>query len=520
MGKNCDNNIKVYVTSYNEEVTGSNNTVRIIWPDGRRCSFVIDCGLFQENEWNDYNNNLLPYDASGIDFALITHAHTDHVGRFPYLTKCGFIGDIYTTKETATIIPMMLHETLERMEEDFKRNILIWQKVKKERSKHCGKKDKHLMKKEEKKLSKEEKERKAKKCKKYSSKDINFDKPKMLFGEEDIEQVLKQLCIMRNDETFSPCEGVEITFIPNAHLLGAVLIYCHVYDESSEINFLVTGDLGMYNRVTKLSTEIPKEISEKVNFILSEATYGADTSPRDPVAEKAKHCEIINEFLQKKNGTIMYLSNSLERPQVIAQDLKELQQDDRVKETLSGVPIYLDTTFGSKCHRTYAKMIGTDYLPHGFRVITKEERDSVKQSIGPKIIICTSPHFYQGSFLNYGKEAIENSNLALIFAAYAPDNVTSKMNLERGTKMHFAGEDVVLRCKMDQLKCYSAHVTKVQLEEFLSQFSHANVVLFNHGVNEAKKNYETHFKTDIRDTFALLYGKTVVITKDGISKIY
>lgn len=519
MSKNCDS-IKVYVTSYNEEVTGSNNTVRIIWPNGRRCNFVIDCGLFQENEWNDYNNNLLPYEADGIDFAVVTHAHTDHVGRLPYLTKCGFSGDIYTSKETASLLPMMLHETLERMDDEFRRNVAIWQKYRKERNKHEGKKDKHLRIKEEKKLSKKQKERKEKEKQKYSSKDISHDKPHMLYGEEDITDVITQLSVKPMNETFSPCEGVEITFIPNAHLLGAVLVYCHIFDENSEVNFLATGDLGMYNRVTKLSTEIPEEIKNKVNFVICEATYGADEDPRDPVAEREKHCNIITEYLGKKKGTIMYLSNSLERPQVIAQDLKELQQDKRVEDILKDVPIYLDTTFGGICHRAYAKIIGTDYLPHNFKVIDKEQRDTVKHSKGPKIIICTSPQFYQGSFLNYGKEALENHNLAVIFAAYAPENVTSKMNLERGSKMHFAGEEVTLNCKLDQFKCYSAHIKKDQLEQFLDQFSNVKVVLFNHGVVEAKKNYEIHFKTEDRDTLAMLYGKTIVLTKDGIYKIY
>ena len=115
---------------------------------------------------------------------------------------------------------------------------------------------------------------------------------------------------------------------------------------------------------------------------------------------------------------------------------------------------------------------------------------------------------------------MENHNLAVIFAAYAPENVTSKMNLERGSKMHFAGEEVTLNCKLDQFKCYSAHIKKDQLEQFLDQFSNVNVVLFNHGVVEAKKNYEIHFKTEDRDTLAMLYGKTIVLTKDGIYKIY
>ena len=56
-----EDRLKVYVTSYSEEVTGSNNHVKIQWPDGRSVCFLVDCGLFQEKEHNHINASKLPY---------------------------------------------------------------------------------------------------------------------------------------------------------------------------------------------------------------------------------------------------------------------------------------------------------------------------------------------------------------------------------------------------------------------------------------------------------------------------
>ena len=115
----CSHKIKVYVTSYSEEVTGSCNHVKVEWPDGRELAFVVDCGLFQEKEHVERNDEKFSFTPSNIQFAIATHVHTDHVGRFPYLVKKGFAGKIYTTLETKEVMPTILAETADRLQEEF-----------------------------------------------------------------------------------------------------------------------------------------------------------------------------------------------------------------------------------------------------------------------------------------------------------------------------------------------------------------------------------------------------------------
>ena len=67
-------------------VTGS--CYRVVHDKGQ---FLVDCGLFQGNKTvRDLNYKPFPFDAKAIDFVLLTHAHIDHAGLLPKLSKAGY----------------------------------------------------------------------------------------------------------------------------------------------------------------------------------------------------------------------------------------------------------------------------------------------------------------------------------------------------------------------------------------------------------------------------------------------
>ena len=74
------------------EVTGS---CTLLEACGRK--ILIDCGMEQGPDI--YENCELPVHPTDIDFVLLTHAHIDHSGKLPLLTKNGFCGKVYATTE-------------------------------------------------------------------------------------------------------------------------------------------------------------------------------------------------------------------------------------------------------------------------------------------------------------------------------------------------------------------------------------------------------------------------------------
>src|SRR5580704_16672159 len=95
-------------------VTGSKYLVEA---GGKR--LLVDCGLFQgPKELQQRNWNNLPVDVETIDWVLLTHAHIDHTGYIPRLSRSGYKGPIYANAATRELCNLLLPDSAHLQEED------------------------------------------------------------------------------------------------------------------------------------------------------------------------------------------------------------------------------------------------------------------------------------------------------------------------------------------------------------------------------------------------------------------
>ena len=86
--------------SFHGAARGVTGSCHLVECGGRRV--LIDCGLYQGGrEIAEENAEPMGFDPESIDYLLLTHAHLDHCGRIPLLSKRGFRGEIVTTAPTA-----------------------------------------------------------------------------------------------------------------------------------------------------------------------------------------------------------------------------------------------------------------------------------------------------------------------------------------------------------------------------------------------------------------------------------
>ena len=86
------------------EVTGSCTLLEVC---GKK--ILIDCGMEQGPDI--YENSGIPYPPADIDYVFLTHAHIDHSGKLPLLTKNGFRGKVFSTRATRDLCAIMLEDS-------------------------------------------------------------------------------------------------------------------------------------------------------------------------------------------------------------------------------------------------------------------------------------------------------------------------------------------------------------------------------------------------------------------------
>jgi metallo-beta-lactamase family protein len=106
--------VKLSFHGADRSVTGSCHLVEC---EGKR--ILIDCGLNQgSRELNEENAEPFGFDAAGINYVLLTHAHLDHCGRLPLLAKRGFRGEIITTSASRELARLVMLDAAHLQEED------------------------------------------------------------------------------------------------------------------------------------------------------------------------------------------------------------------------------------------------------------------------------------------------------------------------------------------------------------------------------------------------------------------
>ena len=99
------------------EVTGSCYVLKT-----DRARVMIDMGMHQgEREADEHNRRMPPIAPSKLDAVVLTHAHLDHCGRLPLLTKNGYRGRIHCTNATADVTDIILRDSAGIQVEDCSR---------------------------------------------------------------------------------------------------------------------------------------------------------------------------------------------------------------------------------------------------------------------------------------------------------------------------------------------------------------------------------------------------------------
>lgn len=435
------------------EVTGSCNLVIVKYPNGESTKFVVDCGLFQEREYQKYNLSF-PFDSDNIDFVLVTHNHVDHVGRLPLLDKDGYGGNIYTTKETEIFLPLALYDSYKVLKDTAKRN--------------------HMQ---------------------------------PLYNEENVASTLRKVVGCDYEQPIYVNKNIKATFFKNGHLIGAALILVQIsYPGHPDINILFTGDFNNKNIFFDVPN-LPDWVLDLPLTLVQESTYGyMDSTEIKPVMQ-----DNITSCIER-GKTALCMVFSLGRCQEILYMIKCMQKEGKIG---SDIPIYLDGKLALRYTELYRKAdLGIkedmlDFLPNNLTYVDKESRPSILDDNNCKVIITTSGMGTYGPAQVYIPSYISREGCLIQFTGY-----TAEGTLGRALKDTPKGEIItsggLVKRKYADVEYSnekSAHAKADEILYFLKNFNNLKLVLVNHGETKTMQIFSARIEDEVKPKDVAILGR-------------
>lgn len=245
------------------EVTGSCFLV-----DTGGVRFLMDCGLFQGGRIADAKNRRFAFDARGIEFVLLSHAHIDHSGLLPRLVAQGFKGAIYATQATCDLAAVMLPDS--------------------------G----HLQEKE-----------------------AEWSGSVPLYTAQEAHACLRQFVPVAYDAELKPHRDVACRFRDAGHILGSSIL--EVFAGGTKLVY--SGDLGQPGRPIVAD---PTPIAE-ADALLVESTYG-NRDHKSLLQTLDELAFAINDTLASRQGNVVIPAFAVGRTQDILHFIGELQAAKRL----------------------------------------------------------------------------------------------------------------------------------------------------------------------------------------------
>lgn len=434
-------------------VTGSCNFVIAKFPSGETARLVVDCGLFQEEEYTEYNKDL-PFLPEKVNFVLATHVHVDHVGRLPYMVEHGYRGPIYATEDTSKLLPLALMDSCKVLNQVARRN-----------------------------------------------------NEQSLYSEDDVERTLSLVKPVAFNKTIEIHPNIKVTFFKNGHLIGAACILVQIsYPGENDINLFFTGDYNNKNQFFDVE-DIPKWVLDLPLTVIQESTYGNMNSASITKCFKKNILSHISN-----GGAVVVPVFSLGRAQEILYLLKTMQDENELSSTL---PIYLDGKLAIRYTGYYTtKMVGIkeemlDFLPKNLTFVDRKTRIEVVNKNEKKIILTTSGMGSYGPAQTYIPEYITRRKAFIQFTGYTAEGTLG--NRLRETKKGEMVEIAGLMCKkqadVEYTTEFSAHAKADEMIDFLKQFTNLKLVLVNHGEPETKKIFAERIAKEVKTKNVGLLGR-------------
>ncbi|MFN7148306.1 MAG: MBL fold metallo-hydrolase RNA specificity domain-containing protein [Microthrixaceae bacterium] len=427
-----------------------------------RARVLVDCGLFQGlkrlrlQNWEPF-----PVDPATIDVVLVTHAHVDHVGYLPALSRDGFDGPVIATNGTSELAAIVLPD--------------------------CG----HLQ---------EEEAAYA------NRRGFSKHRPALpLYTEADAYESLRQFepCAFGAEQEVAP--GVHATFRPAGHILGSAVLAIRLSDHDDR-TVVFSGDLGRQHHPVLC----PPAAIGRADVVVVESTYGDrlhdSTAAGSSGARTSDGIAELRDAVVEtvgRGGTTLIPAFAVDRTEVVLFRLRQLIESGEVPS----VPVFVDSPMALNALRVYRRAIGSgapDVTPglaatsDPFDTGQMSEIREVEQSKGlaeldyPCIIVSASGMATGGRVLHHLARLLPDSRNCVILPGFQAAGTRGRQMADGAREVKLLGRYVRVRARIVSLGSFSIHADQGELLDWVGTAEPApGIVYVVHGEPDAASTLST-----------------------------
>ena len=410
-----------------QNVTGSRHML-----EANGVRLLVDCGLYQERQFESRNWEPFEIPASSIDAVLLTHAHLDHCGLLPKLVKKGFKGPIYCTTATAEIARLILLDSAKLQEEDA-----------------------------------------AFKLKRHQREGRKGPYPEVpLYNADDVEACSPLWRPVEYKETIRIGPALEASFHEAGHVLGSSVIHV-VAEQNGEVrSVLFSGDVGRVNRPI---VRDPERIGDG-DYVLVESTYG-DRIHEEHEDIKTRIGQIINAT-KAAGGNVIVPSFALERSQDVMYYINELLLENAIPH----LRVFLDSPMARAITKVFRRhnelfddetreFVRNGQSPFEFPgltlVETTDESKSINHIHGTIVVLAGSGMCTGGRIKHHLVNNISRRQSTIMFVGYQAVGTLGRQIVEGQKEVRILGQTYPVRAKVVQIEGFSAHADREELLRWL-----------------------------------------------------
>jgi len=442
--------LKLSFYGADRNVTGSCHMVECA---GKR--ILIDCGMYQGGrELDEENARPFGFDASGIDFVLLTHAHLDHSGRLPLLVKRGFRGAIVSTAATAELAELVMLDAANLQEEDAR----------------------------------------------YQARDgANHSATKRptapLYTVADAQSTLghftKQVVYGQPVEI---AQGVRATFINAGHILGSASVFLELSEDGRQASVLLSGDLGKPGGLLLNDPATPPHADN----VVMETTYGDRL--HKPLGSSVDEFYLAVTDAFQRGGNVVVPTFALERAQellyVIRQGLDQNRLPPSTKVFMDS-PMAISATEIMSRHLddlrpAVAEQIRSGHDPFHFPGLqfTRDHAQSMAlNDVRSGAIIMAGSGMCTGGRVRFHlKHNLGRAESSIVFVGYAATGTLARRIIDGAKTVNILGEQVPVRAAIHTINGFSAHADRQQLLDWHKQIGAGHTFLV-HGEEPTMQSF-------------------------------